>query len=169
MPISPRTLAGVFVILLIAFGADGAAAETVAETLARWGLIGTWATDCSRPPSQANYRLSYVARPGGRVFHERDFGSSRDSRELRAAALKPGGLIEVVADFGALGGVRRWTMMKGADGRIRTVANSKLDGTDATIRNGRFVIGSGAETVWQMRCPGSSKGLREARRTFPRI
>ena len=115
---SSRTPAGVVAILLVAFFTDGARAETVAETLARWGLLGTWATDCSRPPSQANHRLSYVARAGGRAFHERNFGNTRDSREIRAAALRPGGLIEVVADFGALGGVRKWTMIKDADGRI---------------------------------------------------
>jgi hypothetical protein len=163
MPISSRTLAGVVAILMVVFSADGAEAQPVAETLARWGLIGTWSTDCNRPPTRTNYRVSYVARAGGRVFHERDFGNRRDSREIRAATVGPGGWIEVVADFGALGGMRKWTMMKGVDGRIRTVANSKLDGTDATIRGGRFVVGGDAETVWQMRCPASLKGLREVR------
>jgi hypothetical protein len=163
MPTLLRTLAGLAAILLVAFGADGVRAQTVFETVARWGLIGTWATDCTRPASQANYRLTYVARAGGRVFHERDFGDRRDSREIRAATLRSGGLIEVVADFGSLGGMRKWTIMKGADGRIRTVANSRIDGTDATIRDGRFVVGSGADTVWQARCPGRSKPLQEVR------
>jgi hypothetical protein len=169
MPISSRTPAGVVAVLLVVLFADGARAETVAETLARWGLLGTWATDCSRPPSQANHRLSYVARAGGRAFHERNFGNTRDSREIRAAALRPGGLIEVVADFGTLGGVRKWTMIKDADGRIRTLANSRIDGSDATITDGRLVVGSGAKTAWQTRCPVNPKGLREVRRALPRI
>ncbi len=163
MPISSRTLAGVVTLLLVAVTADGARGETVAESMARWGLIGTWAMDCSRPPSRSNVHLSYVARGEGRVFHERNFGGQRDSsREIRAASLKPGGLIELVADFGTIVGTRKWTMMKGADGRIRTLANSKVDGTDATVRDGRLVAG-GAETGWQTRCPARSKVLREVR------
>lgn len=162
MPISSRTLAGVVTLLLVAVTADGARGETVAETMARWGLIGTWAMDCSRPPSRSNFHLSYVARGEGRVFHERDLGGLRDSREIRAARLRPGGLIEVVADFGKLVGVRKWTMMKGADGRIRTLSNSRIDGTDTTVRDGRLVS-SGAETPWQTRCPARSKVLREVR------
>jgi hypothetical protein len=168
MPISSRTLAGLVAVLLLAFGTHGARAETVAETLAKWGLLGTWAADCSRPATKDNSRLSYVARAGGRVIQQRDFGSGRDFREIRAAGLKPGGLIEVVADFGSLGGVRKWTIIKGADGRIRTLANSRVDGSDATITGGRFVVGSGAETVWQTRCQARSKGLREVHRAFPR-
>lgn len=168
MPISSRALAGVVVIILLAaFDADAARAQTVAETLGRWGLLGTWATDCSRPPGRGNGYLSYVARGAGRVLYVRNFGNQRDAREIRAAAVRPGGLIEVVADFGAVGGVRKWTIAKGADGRIRTVANSKVDGTNASVRNGRLV-GSGAETVWQSKCQRPpSKTLREARALRP--
>jgi hypothetical protein len=162
MPISSRTLAGVVVILLAAFAADAARAQTVAETIAKWGLLGTWATDCSRPPGRTNGYLAYVAGGAGRVLYARNFGNQRDVREIRAAAVRPGGLLEVVADFGAVGGVRRWAIAKGADGRIRTMANSKIDGTDASVRNGRLVR-SGAETVWQSKCQRPPpKTLREA-------
>jgi hypothetical protein len=44
-----------------------------------------------------------------------------------------------------------------------------LDGSDATITDGRLVVGSGAKTAWQTRCPVNPKGLREVRRALPRI
>jgi hypothetical protein len=107
--------------------------------------------------------VSYIARAGGRVFLERNLGNRRDSREIRRAFVAPGGSIEVVADFGSLGGVRKWTLMKGADGRIRTMANSRVDGTDATVRDGRFVARAGVQTAWQSRCSTGAKRLREVR------
>ena len=70
-------------------------------------------------------------------------------REVLMAALIPGGRLELFVDFGD-GGVRRWVMVKGPDGRIRSVENARIDGTDATVVNGRLL--DGAETPWQSRC-----------------
>ena len=152
MRVSPRMLAGVLTGMLIAAPARQADAQTVGSTLEMWGLIGTWSEDCSRPGKGGH--LSFVPLQGGRVLHERDFGSSRDSREILMAAIIPGGLLEVFADFRPAGGMRRWVLAKGSDGRIRTVENSRIDGTEASIVNGRFR--DGREAKWLSKCPQGS-------------
>jgi hypothetical protein len=162
MLVSMRKPAFALALLAAAFATDAASAQSVAETLGRWGLLGTWATDCGRPPSDRNTYLSYVAVGDGRVRHERNFGKGRDARDVRSAAIRPGGPIEIVADFGSLGGMRKWVMVKGVDGRIRTMANSKVDGTNASIMTGRFV-GSGADAPWLSKCPRTPDTLREVR------
>ena len=57
------------VIALVAFAAPAAKAASVKELFERYGLIGTWAFDCSQPASEQNpyifYRLldaDHVAR-----------------------------------------------------------------------------------------------------------
>src|SRR5262245_6974585 len=138
MRVSARMLAYGMAALLVASLASAASAQTVASTLERWGLFGTWAEDCSRSPSPGQGgRLSYFPLQGGKVLHERDFGTSRDSREILMAAIIPGGPIEIIASFEPVGGIRRWVFVKGPDGRIKTLENSRIDGTEATIENGR--------------------------------
>ena len=39
----------------------------------------------------------------------------------------------------------------GPDGRIRAMANSKIDGTDQSIKGGTFTANNNA-TPWQVRC-----------------
>jgi hypothetical protein len=115
----------------------------------RWGLLGTWSTDCTQPPGRAGH-LAYVAVERGRVMHERDFGSSRDRREVLMAAVIPGDQIEVFADFGPVGGTRRWVFARGFDGRIRTLENARIDGTEPSIVNGRFL--DGRDAPWLSKC-----------------
>ena len=153
MRVSTWMLACGIAALLAASLAPAASAQTVASTLERWGLFGTWSEDCSRSPSPGQGgRLSYRPLQGGKVLHERDFGTSRDSREILMAAIIPGGPIEIFASFEPVGGMRRWVFVKGADGRIKTVENSRIDGTEATIENGRFR--DGRETRWLSKCDG---------------
>ncbi|HEY7687301.1 MAG TPA: hypothetical protein VH835_01335 [Dongiaceae bacterium] len=132
--------------------AHGAAAQSVADTMTRWGLTGTWALDCSKPASDANGYLSYVARSGGKVSHERDFGGGkRDSNDVQRAVTGIGGALELVVHFPRLNQTRKYTMLMGSDRRIRAMANSRIDGKEQTIRNGRFTHNNGV-TPWQTRC-----------------
>src|SRR5262245_17363457 len=83
MPVAPRkTTATLAAILSLAHIAH---AESVAETAAAWGLMGTWATDCRLPPSEGNSYLSYAVASGGRLAHERDVGFRRDVAEVLRA------------------------------------------------------------------------------------
>jgi hypothetical protein len=139
--------------LLLAAGvllAQGAAAQSVADTATRWGLIGTWSVDCSKPASGSNGHLIYLVR-AGKVVHERDFGDRRDTNDVQQARTGIGGALDLVVHFPALNQTRKFTMMMGPDRRIRAVANSRIDGTDQTIKDGKFTA-NGATTPWQSRC-----------------
>jgi hypothetical protein len=131
--------------------ATGAAAQTVADTLQRWGLIGTWSLDCSKPASSGNGYLSYVARAGGKVAHERNFGDRSDSNDVQRASTGVGGMLDLVVHFPGLNQTRKYTMLMGPDRRIRAMNNSRIDGTDQSITDGKF-IHNGALTPWQTRC-----------------
>ena len=140
-----------FALVCLAW-APGAAAQSVANTLERWGLIGTWSLDCRQPISDRNGSLSYVVRGGGRVTHERDFGGGRrDVNEVQRAGIGVGGTLDLVVHFPRLKQTRRYTMLMGADRRIRAMFNSRVDGTQVTIRNGKFTHNNGI-TPWQTRC-----------------
>ena len=131
--------------------AQDAAAESVADTLSRWGLIGTWSVDCTRSASTSNGHLTYIAVGGGKVMHERDFGDRRDANEVQQASTGIGGALDIIVHFPTLGQTRKYTLLMGVDGRVRAMSNSRVDGTAATIRDGKFTEGGGP-TPWQMRC-----------------
>lgn len=144
-----RSLA--LVLVALAAPIHGAEAQSIAETLSRWGLIGTWALDCSKPASDRNGHLSYAIRRAGQVSHERDFGDQQDVNEVQLARTGLGGALELVVHFPGLSQTRKYTLLMGVDGRIRTIANSKVDGTEPTIKDGKFTT-NGADTPWQVRC-----------------
>jgi len=130
--------------------AHGAAAQPVPDTLRTWGLLGTWALDCTKPPSGSNGYLSYVVR-SGKVAHDREFGDRRDSNDVQQARTGVGGTLDLVVHFPTLNQTRKYTMLMGSDRRIRAMSNSRIDGTDQSIRDGKF-IHNGALTPWQTRC-----------------
>src|SRR5690349_21391669 len=44
-----------------------ASAQSPSAVLREFGLLGTWATDCSRPSNSDNFYTVYVGMPDGRV------------------------------------------------------------------------------------------------------
>jgi hypothetical protein len=54
MPAWSRMLVCLAAGLLVTSHAPAAKAQIVADTLDKWGLLGTWAVDCSQPPSVKN-------------------------------------------------------------------------------------------------------------------
>jgi len=148
MVMAVRTRALVFLGLIAV--AHPAAAQSIADTASRWGLIGTWALDCSQPASGSNGYLVYIAR-GAKVSHERNFGDRRDVNDVREAKAAADGGLELVVHFPGLQQTRRFILIKGPDGRIRATSNSKADGTEPTILDGRFTA-NGNPTPWQVRC-----------------
>ena len=83
------------VLVALAAPVHAAQAQSIAETLSRWGLLGTWALDCSKPASSSNGYLSYAIRRAGQVSHERDFGDRQDVNEVQQARLVLGGALEL--------------------------------------------------------------------------
>jgi hypothetical protein len=128
-----------------------ACAQTMAERASQWGLIGTWSLDCSKPASGSNGYLTYVIRRAGHVTHERDFGDRQDVNQVEQVNTGAGGALELVVNFPQLNQTRKYTLIMGPDGRTRAMANSKVDGTEQTIKDGKFTA-NGNDTPWQIRC-----------------
>jgi hypothetical protein len=125
-------------------------AQTVAETASKWGLVGTWRLDCSKPVSSNDGALQYVVR-GGKLFHDREFGDRRDSNQVISATAKKDGSIEVIITFAAFPQTRQFSLIKGSDGRMRAVSNKDVNTNEYTIKDGKFTA-NGNTTPWQTRC-----------------
>ena len=137
-------------VLLAVLATSEARAETVAQTASRWGLLGTWRLDCSKPASRSDGALQYVVR-AGKLFHDREFGDSRDSSAVILATTKADGSLEIVVSFASLSQTRQFSFMKGRDGRIRTFSNRNVDTDEYSIKDAKFT-GNGNPTPWQTRC-----------------
>ena len=127
-----------------------AAAESAAETLARWGLVGTWARDCAKPVSGSNGRFVYAVRDG-KAVHLRDFGDElRDENEILSAQVASDGSIELRVDFPKLGQVREYALIKSPDGGLPAKFNRGPDGK-YSILDGKLVH-NGAPAPKIFRC-----------------
>lgn len=157
------------VLLTLAFGLAPALAQSrgsVADTVQKWGLIGTWSVDCSRPPSTNHIHIRYVVWMGGKVMTERDYADPQrnDSNEVTGATINADGSLTLVVDFKSLGGqIRTFALMRDRPDRLRAVWNHGPDGV-YTVKDGRFTA-NGNDTPWQYKCgakqsakPGNAHG-----------
>jgi hypothetical protein len=144
--------ARLFVLVLLGVLATSEAllAQTVADTASRWGLLGNWRIDCSKPASRSNGELKYVVK-GGKLFHDREFGDVRDSTPVMSATTKADGSIEIVINLVSRSETRQFSLIKGSDGRIRAMSNRNVDTNQYSIVDGKFTA-NGNATPWQTRC-----------------
>ncbi len=137
-------------ILAVLATTEASLAQTVAQTASRWGLLGSWKLDCSKPASRSNGDLQYVVR-GGKLFHDREFGDARDSSSVMSATTKADGSITLVVSFVSFSQTRQFSFIKGSDGRIRAISNRNVDTNEYSIKDGKFTA-NGNDTPWQARC-----------------
>ncbi|HXH44283.1 MAG TPA: hypothetical protein VNK51_10615 [Bradyrhizobium sp.] len=129
---------------------SAAGAETLAATVEQWGLLGSWAVDCTaRPDRDRGARLTYEIRKDGRVMYRRDFGEARDENEVVSAAIDAEGLLNVMVYFPSLRQTREFGLLL-KDGSLRAIYNRSERG-EYTIRDGRYVA-TGKPTPAQQRC-----------------
>ena len=130
---------------------SAAGAETLAATIIDWGLLGSWAIDCSLPPDREQGAvLTYEVRPDGRLMYRRNFGNARDENEIVAASIDADGLLNIMVFFPSLHQTRQFGLALQKDGSLRAIYNRSERG-DYTIRDGKFVK-TGAATPAQHRC-----------------
>jgi hypothetical protein len=118
-----------------------------------WGLLGTWALDCSAGPSQANGYLTYEPVSGNQLIHKRDYGAIKDEHPVIEAKLLDDGALELVFDFSALSPPQRRRVVVervSIDG-IRARENQVVGTSDFSIRDGKFVH-NGKPVPVQTRC-----------------
>lgn len=137
-------------VLWIAF-ASLAHAETLAATVERWGLLGSWSVDCTLPPDRHEGTvLTYKISKDGRVIYRRNFGHARDENEVVSATVDAEGLLNVMVFFPSLHQTREFGLMLSNEGNLRAIYNRSERG-EYTIRDGKYVK-TGAPTPAQHHC-----------------
>jgi hypothetical protein len=131
--------------------AHGACAESVAQTVRKWGLIGPWSLDCSLKPDRNDGAvLGYEIMADGRVMHRRDFGDTSDESEVVGAEVSRDGLLNLRVYFPSLKQNREYGLMMQPDGSMRAIYNRNQN-NEYSIKDGKFAA-NGDPTPPQHKC-----------------
>jgi hypothetical protein len=148
------------VAALAMLAAETANAQTVADTVAEFGLIGTWATDCTQPASSSNFLTVYAIKLSGevsRTYYDQPSHIYNNYKITNAKRQAPDMLsYEQVWDFEGspanIAGDRVRVLLNMADGKFQIVSSQGSDGS-FFVKDRKFP-GSADESPWQSRCPG---------------
>ena len=138
---------------------ETANAQSVANTVAEFGLIGTWATDCTQPASTSNYLTIYAIKPSGevsRTYYDAP-GHVLNNYKITNAKRQAGDMLsyEQVWEFEGspanIAGNRMQVLLNMVDSKYQIVSSQGSDGS-FFVKDRKFP-GSGDESPWQFRCP----------------
>jgi hypothetical protein len=139
---------------------EAAQAQSVANTIAEFGLIGTWATDCTQPAAVGNYLTVYAIKPSGevsRTYYDEPGHVYNNYKITDAKRQAPDMLwYEQVWDFEGspanIAGNRVQVLLNMVDGKFQIVSSQGSDGS-FFVKDRKFPD-SGDESPWQSRCQG---------------
>ena len=127
-----------------------ASADDAADVARGWGLVGTWAMDCAKPPKKGEGNtISYEVSSSGGLIYRRDFDAA-DSNEVIEARVEPDHTLVLSIAMPQFNQIRENGIAMQADGGIHSVFSRGQDGT-YTIRNSRFVA-NGKPTTTLRKC-----------------
>jgi hypothetical protein len=137
---------------------ETANAQSVANTIAEFGLIGTWAADCAKPASSSNYITVYAIKPSGevsRTYYDQPGHVYNNYKITNAKRQAPDMLsYEQVWDFEGssanIAGGRVQVLLNMVDSKFQIVSSQGSDGS-FFVKDRKFPS-SGDETLWQLRC-----------------
>ena len=134
-------------------------AQSAANTMAEFGLIGTWATDCAQPASTRNYLTIYAIKPSGEV--SRTYGDAPghvlNIYKITSAKRQARDLLsyDQVWDFAGspanIAANRMQVLLNMVDDKYQIVSSQGSDGS-FFVKDRKFP-NSGDESPWQFRCP----------------
>jgi hypothetical protein len=126
-------------------------AETVAQTVKKWGLIGPWSLDCSlKPDRDRGTVLDYEIVGDSRVVNRRDFGGMTDKGEVVTAEISADGMLNLRVFFPSLKQTREYGLMMQPDGTMRAIYNRNQK-NEYSIKDGNFTA-NGSPTPPQHKC-----------------
>jgi len=148
---------GLLLVLALILGTPAtASAETVAQIVRQFGLLGTWADDCSLPAANNNFHTVYAALPNGHV--QRTYYNA------------PGKIYNqyVLQRVNRVSADQLFYSQKGSAGRIDVVLivtgnryhvlSSQNQNGKVYVRDGKFTEhagdgkSAGKESPWQTKC-----------------
>jgi hypothetical protein len=149
-----------FVAALALATAEAANAQSVADTIAEFGLIGTWAADCTQPASSSNFLTVYAIKSSGevsRTYYDQPGHVYNNYKITDAKRQAPDMLSyeQVWAFEGSpanIAGDRVRVLLNMTDGKFQIVSSQGSDGS-FFVKDRKFP-GTADESPWQSRCPG---------------
>jgi hypothetical protein len=138
---------------------ETANAQSVANTIAEFGLIGTWASDCTQPASASNFLTVYAIKPSGevsRTYYDRPDHVFNIYKITGAKRQAPDMLsYEQVWDFEGspanIAGDRVRVLLNMVDNKFQIVSSQGSD--SSFFVKDRKYPSTGDDTPWQSRCP----------------
>jgi hypothetical protein len=130
-----------------------AQAQSAASAIQDFGLLGTWAGECSQAPSPANNHATYAAAPSGAVQLRYQSGEGYEDSIyaiLQATLIAP----DRLSMRQVLAGNDKVTLdivLMKENGRIRIWSSAFPDGTPL-VEDGVLTTATGRETRWMAHC-----------------
>ena len=129
-------------------------AASVEELFQQFGLFGTWATDCNKPPTPANPHVSITTPSAGLVLEDHnlgpDFAVNRYS-VLSAERMSPTSLsVDVIFQPGTEVEDRQKLVFSVRDNTRRTIFNQTSGGA-VRVKDG-IALARGTKTPLLQRC-----------------
>ena len=136
---------------MLGFAASAAQAGPDSDALTKFGLIGSWAIDCSAPPSMTNPVQIFVPSNAGEPTRQLLVGNSDVDRIMPIHDA-----IMITDDRLRLSfpqnDVTVTIVLVKDNGRIRPLESTTNDGR--TLVSGGIVQANGQQTTWLEKCPG---------------
>jgi hypothetical protein len=149
-------LSSLFIAILVVgyyFWSTSAIAQSAASVLKDFGLTGSWALDCSHPPTLSNGWDSYNAQPSGAVERRTDLGPGNKPNIYLITGAKNLGNNQVSMSVRFNNSTDEEIVISIIAGKERTVSTKLSDGT-FLVQNG-IVVRSGVMTPALTHCPSS--------------
>ena len=130
-----------------------ASAQSARDVMRDFGILGTWATDCSKPSGASNFYTIYAGMPDGQVrrtyYNTPDRKKAYNEYIVRRAIRLPADMISYVQE-GSVDHDRIDVILL-KDGSKYKIWSSVRDSGETLVKDGKFP-GSGDESPWQTRC-----------------
>ena len=148
---------GLLLVLALILGLPATAgAETVAQTLRQFGLLGTWADDCGMPPAGNNFHTVYRALSNGNVERTYYNGPNKIYNQYVLSRVNRISSDQVV--YSQSGSAGRIDVVLIISGNRYHVLSSQNQNGIVYVRDGRFTEhagdgkSAGLESPWQTKC-----------------
>mgnify|MGYP001569061453 CR=1 FL=1 len=148
---------GLLLVLALILGTPAtASAETVAQTLRQFGLLGTWADDCSRSAANNNFHTVYKALPSGNV--ERTYYNAPGKIYNQYVLSRVNRVSADQLFYSQTGSAGRIDVVLIVTGDRYHVLSSQNQNGKVYVRDGKFTEhagdgkSAGKESPWQTKC-----------------
>ena len=128
-------------------------AETVREVLQQFGMLGTWATDCSRQPAPDNILTIYAPLPNGNV--QRTYYSAPGKISNQYELNRVVRISEEQISYQQQGPSDRVDVVLEKKGNRYHVLSSQDQNGKIFVQEGKFTANTaspGQDSTWQTKC-----------------